>query len=766
MGLGDWIKTVDLGNTTKGNISVSSNYAYLGDNSWNIHRYNKAFTSSTSSVLKDAADSASIALFHVGWTGTGIAVASDDSYAYVTIKRVNTDPQDRGVYKVPLTGIGSGDLTATNIVSMGSSVSQLVSPHGLYLDTNNYVYVTDRDGYKVVVVDTNGNYITHFGGVQGSGSTEFDYPYSITKIGDYLYIADTNNQRVAIWKIISYSPFQVSTTNYIISMAGYGDGKPRSIASYSNQIYVTTDTKLVIFKIESDGVTYTHKLTVDLPTYVSGYVAHYGNGVAADANNIYVTTYQSSNAAYTKLIVFDNALETYADIYITQPQIDSESSANGVNEDILFSLYEVSSLGENIPFTIDVQGWWQLNQFDQSFDLTIDAEGGVYSMIAEFDFTLLIDSPGMHAEVPFSITSGATGLAEDVSQFSLTGQILRSVDGEVDVTIEDFATLTVATPFVVDMNLELQKLEISSTTLGEILVSGTLTLETLLSAEGRSGLRGDLSTSVFGVTSHAYSDLAANGVVRLQALDAETHGYVSPVATGNIKLPVVDMDASTVTIPKVVGVVSIGSLKTVSHAVMSPVISATLDLTLSCASSGYISPDITAVLTLPILKGVYGFARQDVSKTPIPIQLVTLPIRSVSTYDINADSIVYIDGILYLVLSDGLYKIESGSIDSAEVAITLPSVDIDFGKIKKRIDLFLTTPKLTSDITATITTEGSGTTYTYSTESLKRRDGEVRVRFGKGLKSKGRYKKMRFTTTGDIEIDSIRLMETMRRGER
>jgi DNA-binding beta-propeller fold protein YncE len=58
------------------------------------------------------------------------------------------------------------------------------------------------DGYvntRVAVFDPTGSYVESYGGARGLGSDQFDLPHGIAQHGDRLYIADRNNSRLQIW---------------------------------------------------------------------------------------------------------------------------------------------------------------------------------------------------------------------------------------------------------------------------------------------------------------------------------------------------------------------------------------------------------------------------------------------------------------------------------------------------------------------------------------------------------------------------------------
>jgi DNA-binding beta-propeller fold protein YncE len=86
----------------------------------------------------------------------------------------------------------------------GSEVGQFMGPAGLAIDSEDNIYVTDRDNDRIQIFTSNGTFITSFGS-EGSGDGQFNRPegvgvdrYSDTGL---VYVADTGNSRIQVFNL-------------------------------------------------------------------------------------------------------------------------------------------------------------------------------------------------------------------------------------------------------------------------------------------------------------------------------------------------------------------------------------------------------------------------------------------------------------------------------------------------------------------------------------------------------------------------------------
>ena len=83
--------------------------------------------------------------------------------------------------------------------SMGAADGQFLSPHGIAVDSQGYVYVSDRDRNDIQKFTSNGTFVKKWG-TNGSAPGEFNHPYEIEiATSDILYIADKNNNRIQVF---------------------------------------------------------------------------------------------------------------------------------------------------------------------------------------------------------------------------------------------------------------------------------------------------------------------------------------------------------------------------------------------------------------------------------------------------------------------------------------------------------------------------------------------------------------------------------------
>jgi tripartite motif-containing protein 71 len=87
----------------------------------------------------------------------------------------------------------------------GSEVGQFMGPAGLAVDSNDNIYVTDRDNDRIQIFTSNGTFIRAIGS-QGSEDGQFNRPegvgvdpYSNTGL---VYVGDTGNSRIQVFKLL------------------------------------------------------------------------------------------------------------------------------------------------------------------------------------------------------------------------------------------------------------------------------------------------------------------------------------------------------------------------------------------------------------------------------------------------------------------------------------------------------------------------------------------------------------------------------------
>lgn len=92
-------------------------------------------------------------------------------------------------------------LNDSHAITVHSS-SELPSPHYLYVDVNNNIYVSDTWANKVLLFRQNSTIgeIVAGSGVSGSNDTQLNYPYGIfVNRAGTIYVADYRNHRIMKW---------------------------------------------------------------------------------------------------------------------------------------------------------------------------------------------------------------------------------------------------------------------------------------------------------------------------------------------------------------------------------------------------------------------------------------------------------------------------------------------------------------------------------------------------------------------------------------
>jgi DNA-binding beta-propeller fold protein YncE len=89
--------------------------------------------------------------------------------------------------------------------SEGIDNGQFKTPHGVAIDPEDNVYITDMDNFRVQKFDSNGNFLTKWGS-EGSEDGQFTKPEDIavdSKTGN-VYITDTGNSRIQVFGIANH----------------------------------------------------------------------------------------------------------------------------------------------------------------------------------------------------------------------------------------------------------------------------------------------------------------------------------------------------------------------------------------------------------------------------------------------------------------------------------------------------------------------------------------------------------------------------------
>ncbi|NLC13420.1 MAG: hypothetical protein GX768_05185, partial [Chloroflexi bacterium] len=128
-------------------------------------------------------------------------------------------------------------------------------PRGITVDKDNRVFVTDTGKQRVVIFDSQGTYLTQFGGV-GLEAGKLDEPVGIDIADDgRVYIADTWNYRVQVFTPDA-SGLQYQSVNMWDVDAWSSDtldNKPYLALDESGNVYLTDPDQGRVIVFDSEG---------------------------------------------------------------------------------------------------------------------------------------------------------------------------------------------------------------------------------------------------------------------------------------------------------------------------------------------------------------------------------------------------------------------------------------------------------------------------------------------------------------------------------
>ncbi|MGB8214745.1 MAG: flippase activity-associated protein Agl23 [Anaerolineales bacterium] len=169
----------------------------------------------------------------------GVAVSPDGQWVYVA------DTWNHRIQKFTADGTPVKAWGTPNYDPNSSSPFGLWGPRGIVVDSQGHVVVADTGNKRIVVYDSEGNFISQFGG-EGTAAGQFDEPVGLAFDSQgNLYVADTWNQRIQV-----FAPNAAKTT---YTPSAQWDIAGWSSQSLDNKPYLTVDENGHIFTTDPDS---------------------------------------------------------------------------------------------------------------------------------------------------------------------------------------------------------------------------------------------------------------------------------------------------------------------------------------------------------------------------------------------------------------------------------------------------------------------------------------------------------------------------------
>lgn len=203
----------------------------------------------------------------------------------------------------------------------GSANNQFNDPIGIAFDGDGNVYISDSDiwygggNQRIQIFNSSGTYLATIGetGVPGSDNAHFNYPRRIAVYSDTLYVADAYNHRVQIFDISNPLTPVYSATLGVTGVSGSDNAhlnNPEGVGVDATYIYVadSNNNRVQIF----NRTTRAYVATIGTGGGSGNYQVHYPSDVSADTSgNIYVAD------AWNKRVQQYNSSRVYVRTYGT-----------------------------------------------------------------------------------------------------------------------------------------------------------------------------------------------------------------------------------------------------------------------------------------------------------------------------------------------------------------------------------------------------------------------------------------------------------------
>ncbi|MBN2257080.1 MAG: SMP-30/gluconolactonase/LRE family protein [Anaerolineaceae bacterium] len=308
------------------------------------------------------------------------------------------------VVKVDASGNMIGELNSPG--NPGSGIDQLDQPQSIALDSASNIYVSDGGpwwnpeigNHRILIYDDDGDYLATIGqtGTCGSGNDQLCGPQHITIAGDRLFVSDAGNHRVQIFDISTpATPAFITTIGTTGEIGNDSDHLfyPAGVALDAAYIYIadTDNDRVQVF----DGSTYVYITTIGTGTGSDNDQFQSPSDVAVDAAgylfvadfaNMRVQQFSRSGTVFSYVRSYGTTGVPYIGdgAHFNRPSglLVDEDGSIFITEDSGHRLIKLNADGD-LQWTVGsagVKGQWYPSDtlFNVPNDVALDSSGKVY----------------------------------------------------------------------------------------------------------------------------------------------------------------------------------------------------------------------------------------------------------------------------------------------------------------------------------------------------------------------------------------------------
>jgi sugar lactone lactonase YvrE len=327
----------------------------------------------------------------------------------------------------------------------GTANNQFCGPRHIAV-YGNRLYVADAGNHRVQIFDITNpaahSYVTTLGttGVFGSDNSHFDHPEGVGVDASYIYVADSNNNRVQIFNRTTYA--------YVATLGtGFGQGNNQFnhptdvVVDSTGNIYVADNWNRRVQQYNSNRVYQRTYGTTGVSYVTDGYHYYYPRGVAvAQDGSIYIVEERGHrlvklNAAGVPQWTIGEPGQAGSDnSHFFGPQDVAVDSAGRVYTVESWNNHRVQIFNSNGTYYATLgTGWGTGNyQFKNPSGITIDRNGNIYVADSGNHRVQIYNSSGVYVA-----TLGVTGASgSDNSHFNQPNDVAVDSNGTIYVADE------------------------------------------------------------------------------------------------------------------------------------------------------------------------------------------------------------------------------------------------------------------------------------------------------------------------------------------